>query len=107
MINLKTLTRLAKGAISQDEIEEIFAAMGVDFAFEPVPELDKPAAFQAAALASIEPGAQLVAVRGRMKNGDEVAALLILRPAATLVTHPAKKQLDAGNGIAIPSLQSA
>lgn len=104
---LKSMMKLATGAVTQDEIEEMFAAMGVDFAIEPVPEEAKPVAFQRAAEASIQPGAELVAVTGRMKNGDQVAALLILRPAQPKVTGPAKKQLDAGNGIAIPSLQSA
>lgn len=107
MIGLKTLTKLAKGTVSQDEIEEMLAAMGVDLAIEPVPEDAKPIAFQRAAEAAIVPGAELVAVTGRMKNGDQVAALLILRPAHARVTTPAKKQLDAGNGIALPSLQSA
>jgi hypothetical protein len=80
MIKLGSLVKLMKGGIGQDELEEILAIAGMNLTFAAVkPDLD---AFRPLATAASLPGSKLVELKGNMKDGSQIHALLVINQAS-------------------------
>lgn len=77
-MNLGSMFRLAKGAVSQDELAELLAVMGIDAEFASVSQADALAAFQGAGEAASVPGSTLVRLRARMKGGEQLTGILVV-----------------------------
>jgi hypothetical protein len=75
-----SIVKLAKGGIGPDELAEILAAAGMDLAFNPVqPVLET---FRPLAESASLPSAKMVELKGRMKGGGTIHALLVMNPKA-------------------------
>lgn len=81
MLKLAQIAKLAKGSLGPDEIGELLASAGIDLQMIPVEREKGPVAFRGMAIAASKPGARLVAMRGLLKNGESMEALLVLVPS--------------------------
>ena len=101
MLSLKLIKKLSGGAVGPDEIAELLSSMGIDFEVthadpEAVPEL-----FRDAAVRTLKPGAEVITLSGRLKNGDRMDALMIVQPKPVVgvarieqITHDALHRFD-------------
>jgi hypothetical protein len=80
--------KLARGEASAEDVGEVLKAMGIELQMVPVLPEDFASAFQLAARASQDSDAKLLSLAGKMKTGERLVALLVLVPAAPVVTHP-------------------
>ncbi len=78
-IGLGSLVKMARGGMGTDELGPMLRALGVDISFTPV-AVDA-AAFRDLAVSASAPGARLVKLSGKLKDGSEVSALLVLNQA--------------------------
>lgn len=76
MIGLGTLAKLAKGGMGPEEIQTVLQSLGVDLQFEHVTKVR--AAFEGLAQSAKNPKAELIDVRGTLKGGKRVHAMLIV-----------------------------
>ena len=106
MVNFGKLMRLAKGALSPEEFQELCAGMGMNVTFETVPEDRKADAFQRLAQFSLLPGAEVSMMTVSTMQG-RFEGLLVLRPSQKGNVTAGEKTVDAGNGIPLSLPQSA
>jgi hypothetical protein len=79
-LGLSSIMKLAKGGLGPDELAEILAAAGMDLTFTPAaPTVE---AFRPLAEAASLPSAKMVELKGRMKGGGNIHALLVMNPKA-------------------------
>jgi hypothetical protein len=77
------MLKLARGAVSQDELEEILAAVGMKLAFSPAaPTIE---GFRPLAQSASLPGAKMIELKGKMKGGGTLHALLVMNSDSTAV----------------------
>jgi len=67
---------MARGSVSPDAMKEMLAAAGIDVSFTPL--AIEPGAFFDLAKAAEVPGAKLVRLTGKMKDGESMTALLVV-----------------------------
>lgn len=75
---LAMISKLKKGGLGTDELEEMLSAMGIKGKFTPVPVDQALPEFKQLADATSLPGANLVALNMEMKNGQRLAGLLVM-----------------------------
>jgi hypothetical protein len=81
MLGLGTFGKLVKGDLGPDEILEVLHAAGIEAEFSQVTdEAQRKAAFQHTAASLTARGAKTIEVKGRMRNGDAISALLTVVP---------------------------
>jgi hypothetical protein len=76
MIGIGSVMKLARGGIGADELAEILASAGIGLSFE-----EKPVAvstFQSLGATASLPGSKIIEIRGQMKGGDTVHALMVV-----------------------------
>lgn len=93
MIGFGTLAKLAKGGIGPDELAAICEAAGMEIEFGEVDRTAYRAAFGQAGNSLTRPGARMMRIEGKMKNGDSMCALIVLAPSQPSVTVSTKKLL--------------
>ena len=76
MISLGTMAKLAKGGLGPDEIAEVLAAVGIELETREVP-VAKDTFVPLAESASL-PRSKFIELRGRMKDGSQLHALVVL-----------------------------
>ena len=79
MLGLGTLTKLARGSMSLEELGGMLQAAGIALTMTPV-EGGQAVRTEFAGLAAdaAKGGAKLLRIQGQMKNGDRIHALLIM-----------------------------
>jgi hypothetical protein len=80
VFGLGAFAKLAKGGIGPEQFGAICEAAGIDVEFSEVTRADYRATFGAAGTSLTRPGSRLLNIRGKMKNGDTMDALIILVP---------------------------
>ena len=108
MINIRAITNLMKGALGPDELAELLASLGIEIEMREVSGAGCEQPFRAAAAAAVQPGASVISMTGRAKDGQRAHVLVILEqgpralpsPATTKVTGEPKKMLDTGEAVA-------
>ena len=76
MIGLGSMMKMARGGLSADDLGELFAGMGIEVTVEPKsPTLET---FKPLAASASLPSSKLIELRGKMKDGGEIHALLVL-----------------------------
>jgi hypothetical protein len=95
MIGFGTLAKLATGGMGPDELAAICEAAGMEIEVGEVQRADYRAAFGEAGASLTQSGARLVSINGRMKNGDEMRALIVLAPVTKLGDGEHQKRLDS------------
>lgn len=81
MVSLSTLMKLAKGGLSPEELCGVLSALGMDM--ESMEQAKDPkAAFTDLARTASLPSAAVIKIKGRMKSGEVVHALLVSAPPA-------------------------
>lgn len=78
-IGLGTMLKLARGGMSQDEMMEMLSAAGIEANMTHVAQTDIPAAFQELAVCASLPQSGILHVEARMKTGDVLHGLLVVR----------------------------
>lgn len=79
-IGLGSIMKLAKGGLGPDELAEILAAAGMDLAMLQVtPSLET---FRPLAEAASLPSSKMIELKGTMKGGGAIHALLVMNPKA-------------------------
>jgi len=79
-LGLGSIMKLAKGGLGPDELAEILAAAGMDLQFNPVaPSLET---FRPLAEAASLPSSKMGELKGRMKGGGTIHALLVMNSKA-------------------------
>lgn len=76
MISLSGIVKLARGGIGVDELKELLTAVGMDLKFTSVPAA--AASFHPLAESASLPCAELLELRGTMKGGGSIHALLVM-----------------------------
>lgn len=82
MIGLGTLAKFAKGTLSQDELAELLAQFGMELEMRQVGTSQANEAFKVTAVAALQPQSSILAIRGRMQNGDQIEALIVMVPCS-------------------------
>jgi hypothetical protein len=77
-MDLRRMLKMAKGNISQDEIGEIFAIAGIDADYAEIPEAETLPAFQLLGKAAMAPGAGVMRIQARMRNGQVLTGILVM-----------------------------
>jgi hypothetical protein len=80
MVGLGTLAKLASGGIGPDEILEIMASMGIDMEMTQITEDGRQGAMRIVASSLVAKGSKTVLLRGRMKGGEYITAVLTMGP---------------------------
>jgi hypothetical protein len=76
MIGVGSLIKLARGGLGPDELAEILAAAGMELSFLPVePTLES---FRPLAQSASLPCAKMLELKGKMKGGGMLHALLVM-----------------------------
>ena len=75
-MKLGSILKLAKGGLGPDEMGEMLAAAGIDVSFTPVAV--EPGCFRLLAERAAVPGAKLVLLKGKMKGGETITALMVV-----------------------------
>jgi hypothetical protein len=76
MIGLSGILKLAKGGLGPEELKEILSAAGMDLEFNPVPA--NLETFRSLAVPASLPGSKLLELKGTMKGGGLIHALLVM-----------------------------
>ena len=114
MMGLRAIAKLAKGGMraanassALDQLTEVASmVVGLDIDFQLLNPEERAAAFQTAARASLQAGAQVMAVHASDKDGTQFEGIMIVVPKKTIVdgtelvgisggqvlSHPAKPQ---------------
>ena len=72
-----------------DELQAVLSAAGMDVSFTPVPV--GRAAFEGLAASASLPSSKMIRIRGKMKGGDCLDALLVVSPqSVSVVTSESK-----------------
>jgi len=79
MIGLGTLAKIAKDGADPETLKALLGAMGIELDMQPIP-IDRTAFGKLAESAS-QPGAKMIELNGRIKDGDSVHALLVFASA--------------------------
>lgn len=90
------LAKMASGGMGPDELAKLLRAAGIDLEMAPVPFSEASGSFTETARAVRVPGATLHRMRGRMKNGAQLEALIVLVPASIEAENPTKEVLAIG-----------
>jgi hypothetical protein len=78
-LSLGTLTKMARGGMSLEDVTGILAGAGVDLTMTNLETREAVSQeFTVAARGAARPGARVIAVKGKMKDGSTVHALLTL-----------------------------
>jgi len=96
MMGFSSLAKLASGGIGPDEMAKLLRAAGIDLEMAPVPLSEASGSFTELAHAVRVPGATVHRMRGRMKNGAQLEALIILVPSPKGYENPTKEVLAIG-----------
>jgi hypothetical protein len=80
-IGLGSLIKLTRGGLGPDELGEILAAAGMDLTMTPVEA--NVESFRPLALSASLPSARLIEMKGSMKGGGQIHALLVMSPDHT------------------------
>jgi hypothetical protein len=76
MIGLGGMMKLAKGGLGPDDLKEILSAAGMELDFNLVaPSLET---FRPLAASASLPGSKLLELKGTMKGGGQIHALLVM-----------------------------
>jgi hypothetical protein len=76
MLGLGGMMKLARGGIGADELAEVLSAAGIEISINAVtPRVES---FRPLAASASLPSSKLVELRGKMKNGDRLHALLVI-----------------------------
>jgi hypothetical protein len=78
MIGLGSMMKLARGGMDMDDLAEMFAAMGIEMTVEPISATVE--AFKPLAVTASLPSSKIMELRGEMKDGGRIHALLVLSP---------------------------
>jgi hypothetical protein len=76
MIGLGGILKLAKGGLGPDELKEILSSIGMDIEFNPVQA--NLETFRSLAVPASLPGSKLLELKGTMKGGGHIHALLVM-----------------------------
>jgi hypothetical protein len=90
MFSIKMIKKLSGGNIGPDEMAELLATMGIEMEVAHICAEDVPAVFQEAAIRTMKPGAEVITLSGRLKNGDRMDALMIVQPKEEQQTRLAR-----------------
>lgn len=91
-MNIFGLMRAAKSNMPMDAFPALLESMGIDAEVATLQAGQLPVAFQDAVRASQRSGADVVRMRGAAKDGSEILALIVIRPAQPEVL-PAEKNV--------------
>lgn len=101
MIGLGTILKMAKGgALDKDTMEEIAEQMGMRISVVPLPDNRIPSTFSDLLEHGAEMGTYTFQLTGRMKNGDEFSAVIVLVPARKVAQLALPCPLTSNRGIA-------
>ena len=76
MIGLGGILKLVKGGLGPDELKEVLSAAGMELEFNPVaPSIES---FRPLAECASLPGSKLLELKGTMKGGGLIHALLVM-----------------------------
>lgn len=79
MLGLGTITKMARGGMSLEDMAGILAAAGVNLTMTTIEGREATRnEFNTLARGAARPGAKVIAVKGTMKDGSTVHALLTL-----------------------------
>ena len=91
-MNIGSMMKLARGGMDPEALGEILAAAGVSVSFTPVAAGPEP--FRTLAAAASLPSANLLELRGKMKSGETLTALLVLVPSPAIPNPRDSQSLD-------------
>jgi hypothetical protein len=79
-IGIGSILKLAKGGLGPDQLAELLAAVGIDARFSAVEGEQVGAAFIRTSNVAVRPGARVLSIQGKDKDGADLEALLVLAP---------------------------
>jgi len=79
-LGLGSIVKLMRGGLGPDELAEVLAVAGVEMAYAPV-DKSNPQAADAFMESIADEGCKVVELRGRMKDGGRIHALIVLNPS--------------------------
>lgn len=94
MLSIGMIKKLSGGNVGPDEIAELLSSMGIDLEVQHIDEADMPAAFQDAAIRTRTPGAGVIRLSGKLKNGDRLDALMVVQPGPAIGVRRIEKTTE-------------
>jgi len=109
-MKLSAIAKLAKakatGAVA-DQMAELMSLAGLEVDMQLLANGQQAVAFQHAALASMQPGAQVIVLRVVAKDGTNCEALIVIPPEQSIVDGDGKVVVKTGSQVYLPPGKAA